>query len=226
MRALAARAENLLATLALGGIMLLPLAEIALARVLDDRHSGRRAVRAEPDALGRPARRGDRRAGRQAPDARHRRVPAQGHASAERRPRRSAGSSARRSPTMFAVGGAALVTTERAAGDIIAVGVPVWISTLVFPVAFWLIALRLVWRASPHWVGRAIAALGIVAGFLLAQHHEVLEGAAALAVDHRSSSSPACSARRSSRCSAASRCSRSSSTAAGRSCRSSRRMRS
>src|SRR5512138_1179135 len=34
MRAIAARAENTLATLALGGIMLLPLAEIATRRVI------------------------------------------------------------------------------------------------------------------------------------------------------------------------------------------------
>ena len=56
---------------------------------------------------------------------------------------------------------------------------PVWISTLVFPSRFALIALRLVWRASPHWVGRAIAALGIVAGYWLAAHHyELLRGPA------------------------------------------------
>ena len=80
--------------------------------------------------------------------------------------------------TMFAVGGFALVTTERAAGDVIAVGVPVWISTLAFPIGFSLIAVRLAWRASPQWAGRAIAALGIVAGFFAAQHYEVFEGTA------------------------------------------------
>ena len=46
-------------------------------------------------------------------------------------------------------------------------GVPVWISQLVLPFAFALIALRLVWRASPEWAGRAIAALGAVGGLLL-----------------------------------------------------------
>ncbi len=86
----------------------------------------------------------------------------------------------------------------------------------VFPVAFALIAARLVWRASPHWTGRVIAASG---------HRR--RPAADWRVRRSSKarrcgrgfwrfSSPACSARRFSRCSAASRCSGSSSTAAGR----------
>src|SRR4051812_16051791 len=66
--------------------------------------------------------------------------------------------------TLFAFGGVALVKSDRLAGDVIAVGVPVWFSDLVIPFAFTLIAIRLAWKASPHWVGRAIAALGIVAG--------------------------------------------------------------
>jgi tripartite ATP-independent transporter DctM subunit len=77
---------------------------------------------------------------------------------------------------MFAVGGLALVSTERAAGDIIAVDVPVWVSTLAFPIGFSLIAARLAWRASPRWTGRAVAALGIVAGVLAARHFEFFEG--------------------------------------------------
>ena len=81
---------------------------------------------------------------------------------------------------MFAVGGLALVVSERTAGTVIAVDVRVWVSTLAFPVAFTLIALRLAWRASPHWAGRAIAALGIVAGYYAAQHYELFEGRALL----------------------------------------------
>src|SRR5204863_691283 len=38
------------------------------------------------------------------------------------------------------------------------------------------IALRLAWRASPRWAGRAIAATGIVAGLLLNQQRAMLEG--------------------------------------------------
>ncbi|HVT46159.1 MAG TPA: TRAP transporter large permease subunit, partial [Vicinamibacterales bacterium] len=40
------------------------------------------------------------------------------------------------------------------------------------------IAARLVWRASPGWIGRAIAALGIVLGVWLTGHQELLEGQA------------------------------------------------
>ena len=219
MRALAARAENALAALALGGIMLLPLAEIAMrARSSSTGIPGAAAVHAEPDAVGRPARRRDRRARGQAADARHRRVP-------------SEGTDRRASPTCRRVGGRGdrddVRRRRRRAGarpsgppaDIIAVDVPVWISTLAFPIGV------LGHRRAPglaclaDWRGRAIAALGIVAGFLAAQHYQVLRGRGAAALDRRRSSSPACSARRSSRCSAASRWSRSSPTAAGRSCR-------
>src|SRR6185503_13615619 len=79
--------------------------------------------------------------------------------------------------TVFAVGGRGLVTIEREAGDLIANMVPVWVAILVFPVAFALIAVRLVWRASPHWIGRAIAAVGIALGLFLAERQELLEGA-------------------------------------------------
>ena len=66
--------------------------------------------------------------------------------------------------TILALGGYAFVVSERNAGDLIALGVPVWVAALVFPVAFGAIALRLVGRASPAWSGRAFAALGILAG--------------------------------------------------------------
>jgi C4-dicarboxylate transporter, DctM subunit len=77
---------------------------------------------------------------------------------------------------MFAVGGLALVDSERQAGTIVAVNVRAWVSTLAFPICFTLIALRLAWRASPHWTGRAIAASGAVLGFLAARHYEVFAG--------------------------------------------------
>src|SRR5262245_5249052 len=78
---------------------------------------------------------------------------------------------------MFAVGGLAFVLSEREAGTIVAVDVPVWVAALVFPIAFTLIALRLAWKASPHWWGRAISAVGLVAGAYAARHVELLEGA-------------------------------------------------
>ena len=81
--------------------------------------------------------------------------------------------------TVFAAGGVTLVKIDRIDGAEIAAGVPVWVADLVFPVAFTLIAGRLVWHASPSWRGRAIASLGLVAGFWLAQNPGVIEGQAA-----------------------------------------------
>jgi tripartite ATP-independent transporter DctM subunit len=78
--------------------------------------------------------------------------------------------------TIFAVGGFELVQSEREMGELIALNVPIWLSMIVFPVAFGLIALRLIWRASPHWAGRAVAAFGIGAGFFLASRPALLEG--------------------------------------------------
>jgi C4-dicarboxylate transporter DctM subunit len=53
-------------------------------------------------------------------------------------------------------------------------GVPMWVAVLVIPFAFGLIAVRLAWRASATWFGRAIAALGIVAGWWLSAHLDVI----------------------------------------------------
>jgi C4-dicarboxylate transporter DctM subunit len=81
--------------------------------------------------------------------------------------------------TIFAIGGISLVKLDIASETEIAAGVPVWIADIAFPVAFALIAMRLVWRASPHWIGRSIAALGILAGIYLGNHPEFMEGQAA-----------------------------------------------
>ena len=69
--------------------------------------------------------------------------------------------------TMLCLGGIELVQLEREAGTIIAAGVPVWWAQLVLPVAFALIALRVVWRA-PGWAGRAISVAGLVVGVQVA----------------------------------------------------------
>ena len=84
--------------------------------------------------------------------------------------------------TLLALGGLVLVQSDKAAGDVIAIGVPVWIADLALPIGFGLIALRLVWRASPHWIGRAIAAIGIVAGFAIHAVSRVVRGPVAPAV--------------------------------------------
>jgi tripartite ATP-independent transporter DctM subunit len=173
MRALAIRAENVVATLALGGIMLLPLAEIAVRRAFGTGIPG-----AAPFAqnltlwVGLLGAAIAAREGKLLTLATGEFLPA----SIGRATHVIAAFAGAAVSMMFAIGGWDLVTTERAAGDIIAVNVPVWISAVVFPVAFGLIAIRLVWRASPGWVGRAIAALGIVAGVWLTGHQEILEG--------------------------------------------------
>src|SRR5260221_13559417 len=66
--------------------------------------------------------------------------------------------------TILTMGAIVLVQSDRVAGDVIAGGTPKWIADLALPVGFGLIALRLAWKASPHWLGRAIAAGGVVAG--------------------------------------------------------------
>jgi tripartite ATP-independent transporter DctM subunit len=175
MRALANRVENVVATLALGGIMLLPLAEIAVRRVFGTGIPG-----AAPFAqnltlwVGLLGAAIAAREGKLLTLATGEFLPA----SIGKATHVIAAFAGAAVSMMFAIGGWDLVTTERAAGDIIAVNVPVWISAVVFPVAFGLIAARLVWRASPGWIGRAIAALGIVLGVWLTGHQELLEGQA------------------------------------------------
>jgi tripartite ATP-independent transporter DctM subunit len=174
VRAAAVRLENVLATLALGGIMLLPLSEIALRQLLGTGIPG-----AGPFAHNLTVWVGLLGAAIAAREGKLLTL-----ATGEFLPKGWIGSTAHligglvgsAIATMFAVGGAGFVESERAAGDVIAVGVPVWASALVFPVAFAVIALRLVWRASPASTGRAVAATGIIAGFYLAQHPELLEG--------------------------------------------------
>jgi TRAP-type C4-dicarboxylate transport system permease small subunit len=172
--ALAKRAEEYLATLALGGIMLLPLAEIFSRKFL---------------GVGIPG---------SGPFAQHltmwvgllgaaiaaREGKLLSLATGEFLPKGPIGNVAHIIAgaigsfvaTLFAFGGVALVKSDRLAGDMIANGVPVWISDLVLPFAFGLIAIRIAWRSSPHWLGRGIAALGIIAGIYLSQHLDLIEG--------------------------------------------------
>jgi C4-dicarboxylate transporter DctM subunit len=78
--------------------------------------------------------------------------------------------------TLLAAGGFVVLQVHRAGGEEIGAGVPVWVADLAFPIAFGLIALRLVWRAAETWAGRGIAAIGIVAGLVISQRPEMLEG--------------------------------------------------
>jgi C4-dicarboxylate transporter DctM subunit len=81
--------------------------------------------------------------------------------------------------TLFAVGGVNLVKLDRADGAEIAAGVPVWVADLVLPIAFGLIAARLVWRSSTHRGLRALAIIGPIIGYWIATHPELLDGQAA-----------------------------------------------
>ena len=68
---------------------------------------------------------------------------------------------------VLAYGAWQVVMAGRAQGDLLAVGLPRWVSELVMPVALALIALRFAWRASPGWRGRVVALLAIAAAFAL-----------------------------------------------------------
>ena len=76
--------------------------------------------------------------------------------------------------TILALGGLRLLQVHREAGREIALGVPIWVADLAFPVALGLIALRLVWKASPTMAGRAMASAGIAAGAWISTHPELL----------------------------------------------------
>ena len=57
-----------------------------------------------------------------------------------------------------------LVRIEREGGIEMAAGVPVWVGQAVMPVGFAVLALRLAWKSSDLWAGRAMAGFGILLG--------------------------------------------------------------
>jgi tripartite ATP-independent transporter DctM subunit len=69
-----------------------------------------------------------------------------------------------------------LVRVEQQAGTSLGAGIRVWVAQLVLPVAFGMIALRLAWHASAHWLGRSVAAAGIVAGIAIGLQSHLLAG--------------------------------------------------
>jgi C4-dicarboxylate transporter DctM subunit len=176
MKALAIRAENLVASVALGGIMVLPLAEIASRKFLGSTIQGSGAVAANLTLwlglLG---------AAIAARDGKLLTL-----ATGEFLPKGPIGATAHvisgalgaAIATIFAFGGVALAQSDKLAGDVIAevmgVAIPTWIADLALPIGFALVALRIVWRASPLWLGRAMAALGIVGGAYIALNRDLL----------------------------------------------------
>jgi tripartite ATP-independent transporter DctM subunit len=72
-------------------------------------------------------------------------------------------------------GGLQLVASEREAGGTVGPSIPTWIAQLALPVAFALIAARVIWRAAPSWLGRAAAATGLLAAAALWRWPALLE---------------------------------------------------
>ena len=77
---------------------------------------------------------------------------------------------------LLATGAIEYVRVRYVSGRELAAGVPEWITELALPVALILIAGRLAWRASESKWGRAIACLGLAAGFLIGFRPSALEG--------------------------------------------------
>ena len=77
---------------------------------------------------------------------------------------------------VLCVGAVTLVLDERIMGTRLAAGVQAWMSQVVLPAGFALIALRLVRRASPGWTGRSVAAAGLLLGLTIGLRPSLLEG--------------------------------------------------
>jgi C4-dicarboxylate transporter, DctM subunit len=165
LKTLAVQAENRIASLALGGIMILPLAEIASRRLLHQTIPGETAfVSTLTLWLGLLGAAIAARDGKLLTLATGEFLPKGRIADAAHV---IAGGVGAMISTILCLGGVALVRSDRAAGDMLGGGVPVWVADLALPIGFGLIAIRLAWRASPAWRGRAMASLGIVAGILV-----------------------------------------------------------
>lgn len=65
-----------------------------------------------------------------------------------------------------------LVRIEREGGIEMAAGVPVWMGQAVMPAGFAILALRLVWKSSELWTGRALSAFGIALGLWIGSSAE------------------------------------------------------
>ena len=74
--------------------------------------------------------------------------------------------------TLLGLASLELVQIEREGGIEMAAGVPVWVGQAVMPVGFAILALRLAWKSSELWAGRALAALGIVLGLWIGANAE------------------------------------------------------
>lgn len=168
MQAFAASAENRIASLTLGGIMLIPLAEIAARKFLGAPIPGSSAYASVLTLwLGMLGAAIAARDGKLLTLATGEFLP-KGPISDVAHV--IAGAVGAMIATILMMGAMVLLRSDREVGDVIAGGMPKWIADLALPIGFGLIALRLAWRASPNRTGRAIAAMGIVAGLLINQY--------------------------------------------------------
>src|SRR6187455_460592 len=131
MKAFAVRAENQVASLALGGIMLLPLAEIASRKFLGAAIPGSGALAATLTLwLGMLGAAIAARDGKLLTLATGEFLP-KGTVSAVAHV--VSGTIATMIATIFALGGGALVRSDRLAGDQVTAGLPTWVADLALP---------------------------------------------------------------------------------------------
>jgi tripartite ATP-independent transporter DctM subunit len=77
---------------------------------------------------------------------------------------------------LLAWGATELARSEHDVGTIIGAGIPAWVAQLALPIAFGLIAARLIWRAGSSWISRAMAAVGLCAGLAMVRAPALLAG--------------------------------------------------
>jgi tripartite ATP-independent transporter DctM subunit len=149
--------ENLLVSLALAALVLLPLVEIVLRKVFQAGISGATAFQQHLTLLigllggALAARDGRLLTLSTLMDL----LKGQGQAFA----RVFSSAFAAGISVFLCVAAAQLVQTEKEAGKILAYGIPLWTIQSVMPVSFGVIALRLLWRAAESWRGRLAALL-------------------------------------------------------------------
>jgi tripartite ATP-independent transporter DctM subunit len=78
---------------------------------------------------------------------------------------------------LLAWGAVELVVNTRDLGSTIGPDVPAWLTQLVLPLSFVVIAVRVIWLSSANWVGRLLSALGLLVPLLLIGSPELIEGA-------------------------------------------------
>ena len=70
-----------------------------------------------------------------------------------------------------------VVAIERDLGSEIALGIPVWVTQLIMPFSFAVLAIRIAWRAG-GWTARVLAGVAMAGGVWLGGSFEILDGAA------------------------------------------------